>query len=80
MTNIENTQQAFLKLISPAHTTLVNFLDQILPSGPVKLSRNHIGLLSMPPKEAPFKKKAIHNKFITFGCNTYAIKQAKTHV
>lgn len=53
MTNIENTQQAFLKFISPAHTTLVNFLDQILPSGPVKLSRNHIGLLSMPPKEAP---------------------------
>lgn len=53
MTNIENTQQAFSKLISPAHTTLVNFLDQILLSGPVKLSRNHIGLLSMPPKEAP---------------------------
>lgn len=52
MTNIENTQQAFFKLISPAHTTLVNFLDQILPSGPVKLSRNHIGLLSMPPKGA----------------------------
>lgn len=80
MANIADIQQAFLKLILPAHTTLVNFLDQILPSGPVKLSRNHIGLLSMPPKEAPFKKKAIHNKFITFGCNTYAIKQAKTHV
>lgn len=37
MTNIENTQQAFSKLILPAHITLVNFLDQILPSGPVKL-------------------------------------------
>lgn len=57
MTNIENTQLAFLKLILPAHITLVNFLDQILPSGPVKLSRNHIGLLSMPPKEAPDKKR-----------------------
>lgn len=57
MTNIADIQQAFLKLILPAHTTLVNFLDQILPSGPVKLSRNHIGLLSMPPKEAPDKNR-----------------------
>lgn len=53
MTNIADIQQAFSKLILPAHITLVNFLDQILPSGPIKLSRNHIGLLSMPPKEAP---------------------------
>lgn len=37
MANIADIQQAFPKLILPAHTTLVNFWDQILPSGPVKL-------------------------------------------
>lgn len=57
MANIADIQQAFLKLILPAHTTLVNFLDQILLSGPIKPSRNHIGLLSMPPKEAPDKNR-----------------------